>query len=383
MVHIDENQLSMFLVVAGVAVIPFLARRLRAPSAALEIVYGALLFNFVLDSRPDWFLLLKEIGFIYLMFIAGMELDVRSILKSGKAFWYVAVSLLSFSITPLLFVLLGHSFFLGVAVAMISAGIVVPVLKESKLIKTPLGRDIVGVALTGELLSIIVLTLIDAVHKYGFSRTAGLELIKLVLLFGLALLVLRIVYLLVWWYPERVEKVMESEDPVEEGMRGVVTIVFAGGLLAAAAGVEPILGSFLAGMVFSYTFRSKGRFEEKLNALGFGFLIPFFFVGIGSSMEVGLLASPENIIFALFLTVMVFVSNIYPIVLSRPLGISMKDACSMSLLLSSPLSMIVVAGTLGEKMGFLSLEMNEVLILTALTAGIVYPLLFRFITKKL
>ncbi|MCK5339668.1 MAG: cation:proton antiporter, partial [Desulfobulbaceae bacterium] len=162
-----------------------------------------------------------------------------------------------------------------------------------------------------------------------------------------------------------------------------VTIVFAGGLLAAAAGVEPILGSFLAGMVFSYTFRSKGRFEEKLNALGFGFLIPFFFVGIGSSMEVGLLASPENIIFSLFLTVMVFVSNIYPMALSRPLGISMKDACSMSLLLSSPLSMIVVAGTLGEKMGFLSLEMNEVLILTALTAGIVYPLLFRFITKKL
>jgi Kef-type K+ transport system membrane component KefB len=61
-----EQQLPMFLILFGVAAIPFLARRLRIPSAALEILYGLLLFNFLLHQRPDWFDLLRELGFVYL-----------------------------------------------------------------------------------------------------------------------------------------------------------------------------------------------------------------------------------------------------------------------------------------------------------------------------
>jgi Kef-type K+ transport system membrane component KefB len=377
-----EQQISMFLILFGVAAIPFLARRLRVPSAALEIVYGMLLFNFFLHQRPDWFDLLRELGFVYLMFIAGMELDLRAIRKSGKSLWYVLVCLLSFVLTPLLFVFLGQSFYLGVAVAMISAGIAIPVLKELELSRTPYGRDIIGVALTGELLSIVVLALIDAYHKQGLTLLAGLEVLKLALLFGLALLVLRVLYLLAWWHPERVEKVMESEDPVEEGLRLVVTVAFAGGILASLAGAEPILGSFLAGMVFSHVFRSKGRFEEKINALGFGFLIPFFFIGVGSRLPFVLLTSAATVKLALLLTAMVLVSNLYPLLLARPLGLSLKEAGGMAVLLSAPLSMIVVAGTLGERMGLIGPEASGALVLTALLASVVYPSLFRFLARR-
>ncbi len=377
------QQTSMFLVILGAAVIPFVARRIRVPSAALEIVYGAVLFNFFLRSHPEWFEVLKEIGFIYLMFIAGMELDLTWLRRSGKSFWYVMVSVFSFTLTPLLFVTIGQPFFLGVAVAMISAGIAIPVLKETELIKTPLGRDVMGVALTGELLSILVLTLIDAYHHYGPTWQAGLALLKLGLLFGLALLVLKILYLVAWWHPERVEKVMESEDPVEEGIRVVVTVAFAGGILAALAGAEAILGSFLVGMIFSHVFKSKGRFEEKINALGFGFLIPFFFMGVGAQLDLNLLKSPALLGSAVFLTLMVLVSNIYPVVLARPLKLSLLEAASMSVLLSAPLSMIVVAGTLGEKMGLLSGETISTLILTALLASIIYPSMFRPLGRRI
>ncbi len=378
-----EQQISMFLVIFGAAVIPFVAKRIRVPSAALEIVYGVLLFSFVLDRPPEWFELLREIGFIYLMFIAGMELDLRAVRKSGKTFWYILVSILSFTVTPLLFVVCGLPFFLGVAVAMISAGIVIPVLKELSLSRTSLGRDIIGVALTGELLSILVLTLIDAYHRYGLSWSAGLELFKLALLFGLAMLVLKVLYLWAWWYPERVARVMESEDPVEEGIRAVITVAFAGGLLASAAGAEPILGSFLAGMVFSHVFKSKGRFEEKVNAVGFGFLIPFFFIGVGSQLTFDAIASPGTVLGALALTLTVFGSNLFPLLLLRPLRLSLLEAGSMSVLLSAPLSMIVVAGTLGGKMGLLSPEATSALVLTALFASIAYPSLFRLLARWL
>jgi Kef-type K+ transport system membrane component KefB len=378
-----EQQIALFLILLGVAVIPFFARRIHVPSAALEIVYGMLLFNVLLHQRPDWFELLRQIGFIYLMFIAGMELDLQAVRRSGKTPWYVLVSLLSFTVTPLLFVSLGQSFFLGVAVAMISAGIVIPVLKELGLSRTPLGRDIIGVALTGELLSILVLTLIDAYHKHGLSWHAGLELVKLTLLFGLALLVLKVLYLLAWWNPERVEKVMESEDPVEEGIRAVVTVAFAGGILAALAGAEPILGSFLAGMIFSHVFKSKGRFEEKVNALGFGFLIPFFFVGVGSQLDPRLLTAPATVVTALLLTAAVLLSNLFPLLLARPLRLSLLQAAGMSVLLSAPLSMIVVAGTLGRQMGIIDSETAGALILTALFASVLYPSLFRFLRPRL
>ncbi|HDR46147.1 MAG TPA: hypothetical protein ENN94_00430, partial [Geoalkalibacter subterraneus] len=63
MVH---HYLPIFLIVLGAAIVPFIARRLRVPSAALEIVYGLLLFNFILDERPNWFPLFRELGLVYL-----------------------------------------------------------------------------------------------------------------------------------------------------------------------------------------------------------------------------------------------------------------------------------------------------------------------------
>ncbi|MBT1073993.1 cation:proton antiporter [Geobacter grbiciae] len=380
-----ENQTSFLMILFGAMIIPFLGRRFRIPSAALEIIFGVVLFNLVLRQRaPEWFQLLREIGFIYLMFIAGMELDLRQIRKSGKSVWYVLVALLSFTITPLVFVYLGQPFYLGVSVAMISAGIVIPVLRELGTIRTALGQEIVGVSLTGEFLSILVLTFIDAYHKHGLTVMAGMELVKLTVLFGLAFVVLKVLYVLVWWNPERVRMVMESEDPVEEGIRTVITLAFAGGLLASLAGVEPILGSFIAGMIFSYVFRSKGKFEEKINAIGFGFFIPFFFIGVGGQFNIDFLMYPPTIIMALYLTIAVLASNLPPLLLlARPLGVSFMDAGRMSLLISAPLSMIVVAGTIGEKMGILSPAMNGALVLTALFASILYPSLFRFLTKRL
>jgi Kef-type K+ transport system membrane component KefB len=379
MVH---HYLPIFLIVLGAAIVPFIARRMRVPSAALEIVYGLLLFNFILDERPGWFPLFRELGLVYLMFIAGMELDLRSLWRGGRAGWYVLVSVVSFTLTPLLFVALGLPFFLGVAVAMISAGIVVPVLKETGLMKTPLGQKIMGVVLTGELLSIMVLALIDAYHKHGMTWLAATDLLKLTLVFALAVVVLKAMRLLAWWYPARVQKVMESEDPVEEGVRIVVTVAFAGGLLAILVGAEAILGSFLMGVVFTFVFRNKGRFEEKINALGFGFLIPFFFIGVGSDLTLDVLTSWDTVLLAVFLTLAVLVSNLSPLLVARPLGLTLREAAAMAILLSAPLTMIVVAGTMGERIGVLSPEMTGPLVLTALLASLLYPSLFRPLAQK-
>ncbi|GBE36355.1 high-affinity Na(+)/H(+) antiporter NhaS3 [bacterium BMS3Bbin07] len=378
-----EQLLIMFVVIGGAAVIPFFSRKFMLPSAALEIIYGIVLFSVFLSRKPEWFSLLKDIGFIYLMFIAGMELDIRGLMRQGRFFWYVLISALSLLLTPLIFIQMGYSFYIGIAVSVVSAGIIIPVLKESGMIRTDIGQDIIGVALTGELLSIIVLTGIDIYHRLGLTVMAGVEGLKLLLLLGVAAVFLRILYVIAWWHPERIENVMESNDPVEEGIRAVISIAFAGALIAYGSGVEPILGSFMAGLIFSYVFKSKGRFEDKINAVGFGFFTPFFFIGVGADFDPGLLKSLQGISFSLFLTLMVFVSNAFPLFLARFMGLGSLEAVGMSLILSAPLSMIVVAGTLGVRMGLLTPGMNGSLILTAIISSIIYPSLFRAVSRRM
>ncbi len=376
-----EELLIVSAVIGGASIIPFVARRFLMPSAALEIVYGIVLFNALFSRRPDWFLLLKEMGFIYLMFLAGMELDMRGLLERGRFLRYLLVAAISMLSMSLLFVELGFPFYLGIAVAVVSAGIIIPVLKESGTIKTEAGQDIVGMALTGELCSIAVLTGIDVYHRQGLTVTAAVEGLKLLLLLAAAAVFLRILYVIAWWHPERIEKVMESEDPVEEGIRAVLSIAFAGALVAYGSGIEPVLGSFMAGLIFSHVFKSKGRFEDKINAVGFGFLTPFFFIGVGAEFDTHLLKSPEGIFLSIFLTAMVFVSNLLPLLFPGVVRLKGRDALGMSLILSAPLSMIVVAGTLGVKMGLLTPEMNGSLILTAITTSILYPSLFRVLVR--
>jgi Kef-type K+ transport system membrane component KefB len=324
---------------------------------------------------------MKEFGLIYLMFLVGMELDLRKFVKERNFIWYIIIPLLPLVITPFVFYQMGYSFFLGVAVSMISAGIVIPVLKESEIIDTPWGRDIIGIALTGELLSIIVLMGVDIQDRYGFTLRAGTESAKLILLFALAALFLRVLFIIAWWNPEAVEKVMESEDPVEEGIRAVILIAVAGALIAYSSGLEPILGSFIAGLVFSYVFKNKARFEEKINALGFGFFTPFFFVGIGADLDMDSIQSVETLSLSLFLTLMVFASNIFPLLFFRFMKLRAVEGLGMSFIFSAPLAMMVVAGTLGTRMGILTESARDSLVLAGVISSIVFPSLFRKIIK--
>ena len=379
----QEQFAILFAIVVGAAVIPFVSRRLNIPSAVLEIVYGAILFHTAVPLKPDWFMLMKELGFIYLMFIAGMELDIRQLVKGGRFLWYFLIPALSLILTPIIMVQLGYPFYVGVAVSVLSAGIIIPVLKEAEMLHADLGRDIIGIALTGELLAILVLTGIDIYHQHGLTGMALLQGMKLILLTGLAALFLNILHVLAWWNPERVEKVMESEDPVEEGLRAVIAVAFTGALVAYVSGVEPILGSFIAGLVFSAVFKSKGRFEQKINAVGFGFFTPFFFIGVGADLDMDVLKSFSTVGNAFFLTAMVFASNIFPFFFARFMKLSGTESLAITLLLSAPLSLIVVSGTLGARMGLISDEMKGTLILTALISGILYPFLFRLISGRL
>lgn len=362
--------------------LPFIARKFRVPTAALEILFGIVLFSVLGMERPEWFSLLKELGLIYLMFIAGMELDVRDILKGKRLFFYLLIPALTLLSMPLLFNALGLNFYLGISVSVFSVGIAIPVMKEFSTMSTRVGKEVLRIAITGELLSIILLTVLDIYKSHGLTLVALVYGLKLVSLVALSVVALKILYVIAWWNPERVEKVMESEDPVEEGMRAVIFLAFAGAVIAYMSDIEPILGSFMAGTIFSLVFKSKGVLEDKINAIGFGFFTPFFFIGVGADFNLQLFASAENMYFALSLALAVFVGRLYPTAMSPLIGLTFREGLSVSILISSPFSLMIIAGTLGQKTGFINSRANSSLILAALISSILYPTIYRIFIKS-
>ena len=374
-----DELLFLVLLAGGAASMPFVSSRLRIPSSIAEIAYGMILMNLLVSHRPDWFSFFKELGLIYLMFIAGMELDLRKLVKQGRFYIYLVLVSLPFVIMPFVFSAFGLPFFLGIVVSVVSAGVLIPILMELDMIRTPLGREIVNMTLTGEFVSIGVLAGLDIYHHHGITMDAAFSLMRIGLLFTGAVLFLRVLYLMAWWNPARVERVMESEDPVEEGVRAVIFIVMLGALFAFHAGVEPILGSFVAGVIFSDVFKHKGRFEEKLNAVGFGFFVPMFFIGVGADFDMRFFASAADLGFAMVLVAAVLLSNLPVLLLPLMMKISIKEAGATCLLLSSPLSMMIVAATLGMKAGMLPDEYFGPVVLASMIASVLYPSMFKAI----
>ncbi len=374
---VNPEHLGLFLIVGGAALAPFVSRRLRVPAPVLEILYGAVLFHTLLRGQPEWFRLLRELGFLYLMFIAGMELDLRAMAGSRRPLAYALAAAASLGGASLGFWAAGAPAYLGLCVAMVSAGIVIPVLKETGHARTALGRDLIGFALVGEVVCILVLTAADSYAAHGVSVHALWMLAKLAGLLGAAAVALHVIYLLGWWHPDWVERVMTSQDPAEEGIRGVIVLAFAGAVLAEAAGVEPILGSFMAGLITSYVFPNKGLFEDKVNAVGFGFFTPFFFVGVGADLPPALLTDPGVLAWAGALTLAALAARAPVVALAPRLGHSLRDGGAMALLLAAPLSMMVVAGALGERMGLLTPRLTGALVLAAMASSLIFPYLFR------
>lgn len=373
-----------FAILGGVAIIPFLAKKLKIPSATVEILFGILLFNLLASHQPDWFHFLKEFGFIYLMFLAGIELDVYALLEDKKTLkYFIIINILSLILTPLLFYFLGFGYYTGIVLAVISVGIIIPVLKETNIIKSEFARKIIGLSLTGELLSIFIITLLEIyIHHNGFGLNALLELVKLSGLLIIFAIGLKLIYLFSWWNPKWIKKVMENEDPVEEGVRLALALAFLGAFMAFHTGVDAILGSFLVGVIFSAVFKNKGHFENKISAIGFGFLIPFFFIGVGADFDINLLFQLENVLMALFYTFMIFISNIFIFFFLNKFSWSFKDGLASAVILSAPLSLIVVAASLGKKLGEIDDAEFSTFILTALISSLIFPLIFKFLVQN-
>ena len=360
---------------------PFFAKRYKLPTTPVEIIFGALCGYIGLLHHNDYFELVAEVGFLYLMFIAGTEVNLKKVLKTEASLMkrilvYLGLLYL-FAIGFALYFDLGKMFM--VLLPLISVGLIATLSKEYG--RTPWLELSMTVGGIGEIVSIGVLTLSSAALKFGI----GLELFKtigaLVLFILFILLLFKALQLLFWWFPEVSTALMPHEDNKEQDVRlsmGILFILVAGMLYL---DLELAFGAFIAGMFIPTFFEHKQELPEKLASYGFGFLVPIFFVYIGTTFNLEAIFMEGLVMKALLITLVMLLMRVVSAgVFVKELG--HRGAILMGLSHSMPLTLLVAMATLAYYANSIDKLHYFAFILASLFQVILVMVLIKLLKKE-
>lgn len=377
----SENITLIFTISLIIVFSPFFAKKLKLPTTPIEIVLGALLTSVGLIHNEHLFELIAEFGFLFLMFIAGTEINLKKVLKTPpKTMKFVVLYLFllyAFSLLIVLYFDLGKIFI--VLLPLVSVGLIAALSKEYG--KTPwLGLSMTAGGI-GEVVSIGFLTITSAALSSGFGMELTKTIFALLLFLLFMFMLFRAMQILFWWFPEVSLLLMPYNDNKEQDLRLSMGIFF---LLIAAMmylELELAFGAFLAGIFIPTFFEHKQELPEKLASFGFGFLIPIFFIYIGSSFDLGALLMDGLITKALLIAIaMILIRVLSSLVFIKEVGL--RDALLMGLSHSMPLTLLIAMATLAYHGKSIDMLHYYALILAALFQVISVMILIKLIHRS-
>jgi Kef-type K+ transport system membrane component KefB/Trk K+ transport system NAD-binding subunit len=389
----EQRFIPLLLVVLLAFLVPILlARFRRIPVVVGEILAGILIgpsaLGWVHVGEPT-LELLAEIGFAFLMFLSGLEIDFSILFaatKPGQDKRKSPIFLAGASFVLTLLFAAGIGFWLMSAglvkdpwmmtliLSTTSLGIVVPVLKEKKMSSGSLGQTILLAALLADFLTMFFITVYIAVRSTGLSLNIlliTLLFVPVVLLYQLGQKQLR---------RPIVRRLMEelADATSQIKVRGAFALMIAFVVLAELIGAELILGAFLGGVLASLLSEPNDeKIRSKLDAIGFGFFVPLFFVYVGVRFDLqAFLTNRDAWVLLPILLIAAFAIKIISTFVFR-FAYSWKESLSSGMLLSARLSLIIAASAIGVRLGSITESTNAAIILIAALTATFAPLGFN------
>lgn len=366
----------LLLIAVFAFIIPILSGRIGVPAVVGEIILGIIfgVLGFSLEAEGRIVLdFLAGFGLIFLMFLVGLEIDFSKVgVLGAKAFIFGSlIYIITLGISVFLTYKLGYGFYLAIILSSSAGGLILPTLRELGLSKSDFGQTILITAFVAEFATVLLVTV------YTINREKGItwEMFLLVLVFVLFFVLYYLGKLAIWHYPERLSAWFKSDQPSEIGVRAAFALLLVFVAISEVADVEAILGAFLAGVMFSILFRGGTVLEQKLFGIGYGFLIPIFFISVGMQFDQGALAG-GGIYLVPMLLVIAFVVKLAPSLLFI-VRYSVKDSISAGVLLSSRLSLIIAMAAVGLELELIDTTMESAIILLAIITCICCPTIFR------
>lgn len=385
--------LSLVIVVLAAFLTPIIVNRLNInflPVVVAEILMGIVIGNSFLNivERDSILNILSTLGFIFLMFLSGLEIDFKAFKKDKRARQgqnddessipgHLNLVLTVFAFIMIISILLAYVFkWLGlvddvllmvIIISTISLGVVVPTLKEMNIMRTTIGQFILLVAVLADLVTMILLTVYGAINGQGGST---------IWLIGILVVFTAISYILGVQFKRMsfLQKLMDGTTQI--GIRAVFALIILLVALAEGVGAENILGAFLAGVVVSLL-NPDEEMVEKLDSFGYGFFIPIFFIMVGVDLNIpSLIKEPKLLIIIPILIVAFIISKLIPVMFIRR-WFDMKTTIASAFLLTSTLSLVIAAAKISERLNAISAETSGILILSAVITCVFVPIIFK------
>ena len=374
--------LTLAVLTVGAFVAPLVAERTGVPGPVLELIVG-LALGFVLPAsttaRGTFIGTLGSLGFLILMFLVGVEFDLRRIWHSSRAALAVGLGLFGLSLAISDLVLgrgLNASALWVVSGAATSVGITVPVLYTQGWLKSRFAQEAILIGTVAEFCYVVLLNVMSVAPTRGLNSTILLATARTLAAVAAALALGYAVRRARSATPHHFRRWYRRDDPIEVGLRGTFALLF---LLVAASAVVHIalaMGAVLAGIVFRNVIGEPRALIERLTSVANSFFIPLFFLTVGVQTPLRL----SLVVLAPLVGAAILVQSVPRLVLVGYFTwrkIPLREGLAGSLLLMAPLTMLVTTAEIGERTGRLGPHNSAAMIVTAALSALVFPVAER------
>lgn len=382
----NTDLISFSIIVLLIVIAPYISRFTRIPIAVVEILIGTIACYFGLFKSSETIKTVAHISFLYLMFLAGMEVDLRGFSKLGKVFYKKAIIyFITLYLLAFLIVVVCNLEWIYVAIfPVMSLGMIMTLIRDYG--KNKKWLDIaLKIGIVGELVSITALVTVQNAysqvesirHSWAFYK-AFIVLSIFVLTF---IVLFRIGKIVFWWKPTLKLWFMPTNDDNNQDIRFSFMLFFVLIGITNLIGIEDVLGAFLAGMVVATFFAYKHDMVHKLNDVGFGFFVPLFFIYVGSTLKIEeILQDYRIVINGISIAFgMLFVRLIAANVAFGSYFKSIKNTTLFALSDCMPLTFLVAVATLGLGLNAINQSQYYSLIIAASFEGVFFTIFIKII----
>jgi len=379
------DALLLLSICIGAFIMPFICKRLSIPSAVGEILFGlgvGLLFKEAFHQTTI-IKYLGELGFMLLMYLAGLEIDFEKIKITPLKELLLYVTMIA--ATVILSVGAAYVYGLAPIYALIflttAIGLLFPVLKETGLLEKDTGQMLLIIGSIGEVMSLFGLTVFILYYRTGFSWESLEHLGEIGAFIVSAYIIYKLFRLVVWWFPGLVRPFLQSGDPTESGIRANFVNMFVFVALAALLHMEFIIGAFLGGMAFALIFKKRAEVQHRIGSFAYGFLIPVFFIEVGLRFDLKDFIDIQVLVMALVISFLIFAVRIMaaPVLLLSKL--TLMEIILVPVSTSFSLTLLVAIATFGLEQQVIPRDQAASILLAALLTAFIYPALLKKIIK--
>jgi Kef-type K+ transport system membrane component KefB len=378
------------LVLIGIVAVlsPILAEltgRLAIPDVVFEIGLGIVIGPAVLGiAHPSSLIVaFEEMGLSYLMFLAGVELDIPRIrgrsLRLAVTGWMISLALALLIASCL--VVIGtviDAVVISLALTTTALGTLLPILRDAGLFEGRFGARVMAIGSVGEFAPILAVAVL--LDRRNPEMTAVLLLVFVIVAVAAALAA-------ALPHPPRVIQLLHrhvqssAQLPVRISVLLIIGLVF----LALRLGLDVLLGAFAAGIVVRLFVQGEDRtiVRGKLEAIGFGFLVPIFFIVSGMQFDVrALVASPTGLLRVPLFLVLFLVVRGTPALLLHRRDLPRRQLVPLALFSATGLPLIVVITTIGVEEGRMRPVNAAALVAAGMLSVLLYPMLAKLWLRR-